>query len=633
MRIQRQPILLVLCLLIMIPAGLFAQEKVSRGVSQRDDSEKIFEDFGLEEAFTGEKAETEEDVGEGEKEIRVRDGKYVFLNFEDVDVATVLSNISELVGLNYVMGRDVRGTITVKTSHEIPIDELPAFIESILNVYNLAVVPAGNIMKVLPLSEAARRGVRTGVGFTLEDIGEKEEKVITQIIPLRYITSSEVAQQLRNILSQGGSILEFERVNTIVITDFATNVNRMLRIINEVDIPMVGATTPQIFVYYLENSSADSLVRVLNELFQDRSARRPTQRGSQGRTPADTLGLAGTSAAGLTIVADRSTNSLVIRTSRQVFELLKPTIEKLDQMPLQVLIEVMIAEVSLDKKKQYGIEYFFQEQKEHLGIAGATGSFRGEFTVDSLGVLAEPPSPTGAIYGIMKPNQAALAVKALASVADVNILSTPTILTANNKEAKILVGQEVPFESSRRTLEGGVIDVTVEFRDVGIELNIKPHINNERFVSLWVKQSVNDLTQTVIFSANVVTKREVETSIVCQDGESVIIGGLMSQGKTVSNVGIPILKDIPLLGYLFKSQTTSLLKRELLLILTPHVVATTEEIREVTEKQTQKMELFKDFKGELESEPGGSVEKPGAEAGETAGEIPVEPAPVVPAGE
>ncbi len=607
MKISIRRASLTIWILIFITLPAMSQERPGRDQSQE---QQLFEGFGFEESLPQSKVEEEEeeeDVEAGEKEVRVRDG-FVFLNFEDVDVATVLSNISELVGLNYVMGRDIRGTITVKTSHEIPIDELPGFIESVLNVYNMAVVPSGNVMKVLPLSEAARRGVRTGTGFTLEGFEKGEEKVVTQIIPLRYITSSEVSAQLRNILSQGGSIIEFERVNTIVITDYVSNVERMLKIITEVDIPMVGATTPQIFVYYLENSNADSLVQVLNQLFQDRgtqtrrSSGQRSRQQSRGLTPADTLGLGGTNTSGLTIVADRATNSLVIRTSRQVFELLKPTIEQLDVMPLQVLIEVMIAEVSLDERKEYGIEYFFREQKDHLGIRGATGSFRGEFTVDSLGVLAEPPSPTGAIYGIMKPNQASLAFKALSSVADVNILSTPTVLTANNKEAKILVGQEVPFESSRRTLEGGVIDVTVEFRDVGIELNIKPHINNERFVSLWVKQSVNDLTQTVIFSANVITKREVETSVVVKDNESVIIGGLMTRDKSVSEAGIPFLKDIPLLGYLFKSHRSSILKRELLLILTPRVLATPEEVRAVTDEQKEKMKLFQKYQEEEELE-------------------------------
>ncbi|OGF98065.1 MAG: hypothetical protein A2Z06_01560 [Candidatus Glassbacteria bacterium RBG_16_58_8] len=306
-------------------------------------------------------------------------------------------------------------------------------------------------------------------------------------------------------------------------------------------------------------------------------------------------------AGGLTIVADRAMNALVIRTSRQVFESLKPTIQQLDIMPLQVLIEVMIAEVSLDKKTEYGLEYFFQEQKDHLGIEGARGSIKGEFTLDSLGVKRETQAePLGVIYGIMKPNQASLAIKALASMADVNILSTPTVLTSNNKEAKILVGQEVPFESSRRTLEGGVIDVTVEFRDVGIELDIKPHINNERFVSLWVKQSVNDLTQTVLFNANVITKREVETSVVVRDTESVIIGGLMTHDKTIAESGIPFLKDIPILGYLFKSHATRILKRELLLVLTPHVVATPEEVRAVTEEQTGKMKMFEEYREEVE---------------------------------
>ncbi len=599
---------------LLFPTNDFAQGKPEAGPQAGG---KIFEGFGLEEAPSEKKKDTgEEGVAEGgEKEIRVREGKYVFLNFEDVDIATVLSNVSELVGLNYVMGRDIRGTITVKTSHEIPIDELPAFIESILNVYNMAVVPSGDVMKVLPLAEAVRRGVKTGVGLTLEGPSKGGEKVVTQIIPLKYIMSSEVASQLKNILSQGGSLIEFERANTIVITDYAANIKRMLKIIGEIDVPMVGATSPQIFVYYLENSSADSLVRVLNQLFQDKGRQKNVGRGKRQKAPADTIGLGGAATSTLKIVADRATNSLVIRTSRQAFELLKPTIEQLDVMPMQVLIEVMIAEVSLDKKKEYGLQYFFQQQKNHLGIHGATGSLRGEFTVDSLGVKVENRSePLGVIYGIMKPNQSSLAIKALASVADVDILSTPTILTSNNKEAKILVGQEVPFESSKRTLEGGVIDVTVEFRDVGIELNIKPHINNKRFVSLWVKQSVNDLTQTVLFNANVITKREVETSVVVKDGESVIIGGLMTHDRTVSEMGVPFLKDIPILGYLFKSRSNRMLKRELLLILTPHVVATPEEVRAVTEEQTEKMQMFKEFqKGDNEGENGKEEKEQGGE--------------------
>ncbi len=591
----------LVCVMIIVPQTIWGQERKERSAPER---EKMLEDFGLEGSFSSPSEEQDEENADGEKEVRVRDGKYVFLNFEDVDVATLLSNISELVGLNYVMGRDVRGTITVKTSHEIPIDELPGFVESILNVYNMAVVPSGNVMKVLPLAEASRRGVRTNVGFSIEGLKEGEDKVVTQVIPLRYITSNEVAGQLRNILSQGGSIIEFERVNTIVITDYSTNVERMLRIISEIDIPMVGATTPQIFVYNLENSSADSLVRVLTKLFQDTGNKRRQGRSRrQQSTPADTLGLGGTSASGLTIVADRSTNSLVIRTSRQVFELLKPTIEKLDSVPLQVLIEVMIAEVSLDKQTDYGLEYFFRQNKDHLGITGARGSVTGNFTADSLGVLREVKEPLGVIYGILRPDQASMALKALSSVADVNILSTPTVLTSNNKEAKIIVGQEVPFESSKRTLEGGVIDVTIEFRDVGIELDIKPHINNERFVSLWMKQSVNDLTQTVLFNANVITKRELETSVVVKDNNSVIVGGLMTHDTTVSEFGVPLLKDIPIVGYLFKSHKRRILKRELLLILTPHVVATPEEVLRVTEEQTEKMEMFQAQKKAMEEEP------------------------------
>jgi general secretion pathway protein D len=522
------------------------------------------------------------------REVTLKDGK-LLLNFEDVDITTVLSTISDLTGYNFVMGSDIRGTVTIKTAKEIREEDLLDFLEVILATYNFTMLRREDVIRVLPLAEASREGLATTTGMELGEGMKTGEKVVTQIVPLTYASSKEIAAQLRNLVSQGGSIIDFEKSNTLVITDYSSNVERMLTIIREIDRRPVAGTTMQTFVHYLENAIADSLSQVLRDLFQETSGRSRTTPTLFRRSRSDTAQVEGELIGELNIVADRATNALVIRTTPSNYEVLKETIDKLDIMPKQVLIEVLIAEISLDKRTEWGLDFLIHD-RDHLDQEGVTATVEGQF---GLGKVAVDETP-GLRYGILQAGRIESTLRALASKTDMDVLSTPNILTSDNKQARILIGEEVPFVSSTRTLEGGVIDETVEFRDVGIELQVTPHINNERFVALDILQKVNNLTSTVIFDAQVITKREAETSVVVKDRETVVIGGLINEDNTVSESGIPLLKDIPILGYLFKRQSTVRIKRELIILLTPYVVEDVTQTREITDQQKGKSQLFKE---------------------------------------
>lgn len=578
MRIKRiHPVLAVL-ISCLGAAPLLGQEKNLFEEMLRD---SIFQ----EEPITPQEEKPKATTG---REVTLKDGK-LLLNFEDVDITTVLSTISDLTGYNFVMGSDIRGTVTIKTAKEIREEDLLDFLEVILATYNFTMVRRGDVIRVMPLAEASREGLTTSSGLELGEELRKGEKVVTQIVPLTYASSKEIAAQLRNLVSQGGNIIDFEKSNTIVITDYSSNVERMLTIIREIDRRPVAGTTMQTFVHYLENAIADSLAQVLRELFQESSRGRQQTPTLFRRSRSDTAQVEGELIGELNIVADRATNALVIRTTPPNYEVLKETIDKLDIMPKQVLIEVLIAEISLDKRTDYGLDFLLQD-RDHLDQEGVTATVEGQF---GAGRLAADET-AGLRYGILQPGRIESTLRMLASKTDMDVLSTPNILTSDNKQARILIGEEVPFVSSTRTLEGGVIDETVEFRDVGIELQVTPHINNERFVALEIFQAVNNLTSTVIFDAQVITKREAETSVVVKDRETVVIGGLINEDNTVSESGIPLLKDIPILGYLFKRHSTVRIKRELIILLTPYVIEDVAETREITEQQKGKSRLFKE---------------------------------------
>jgi general secretion pathway protein D len=440
----------------------------------------------------------------------------------------------------------------------------------------------------------------------------------TQIVPLDFVPADEAVGLLKQTASKMARVELVPHSNAVLITDRGVNLARYLDLLRHLDVKTGGESGLRTYVYPLKHASAEELAGTLGQVFgtggtaptgrtrvkalEDKglsselesfrrremesleqrretpipmvqAAPAPTEAQSDStEEPATKGALVGQT----TIVPDPATNSLVIRTAPPNFALLKETIDGLDVRPAQVLLEVLITEVTLDRATQYGINWqlFTQRLVSGDSTRGITGGFGlqdfGDTALGSLGGL-----------GVRVVSLADLSVRAilqaLSSRTKVRVLSTPRILALNNEQARILVGSEVPFNQSTRTGLDVVVDQTVQFRKVGTQLTIVPTVNTDGYVTFRILQEVSALTSQTIQSAlnaPVISTREAETSAIVKSGHTIIIGGLIDESQQTTQSGVPILQDIPILGGLFRSRGTSHTRTELALFVTPHVVFT-----------------------------------------------------------
>lgn len=307
----------------------------------------------------------------------------------------------------------------------------------------------------------------------------------------------------------------------------------------------------------------------------------------------------------MTIVPDEATNALVIRTSPRNYEIIKSTITQIDIVPKQVIIEALLAEVDLTDELKFSLEAFVKSGSfgfQQAAPGGPAFSALKSIIGASPGTFID--GPQGFTFTFVQSDKFRTFLNNVAAVTKVNILAAPHLLTANNKEAKLQIGQEVPIITNEQaslttvstapsttTPTTGVFR-TLQQKDIGILLGIKPHVNEKRLVTLDIETEQTDVlaekfgdTGSPAFS-----KRSSKTSIVVQDGQSIVIGGIIQNRKEKSITGVPFLSRIPLLGYLFRNTKDSVRKTELLILITPHVIASPEEGRALTEQFTHRIE-------------------------------------------
>jgi general secretion pathway protein D len=283
------------------------------------------------------------------------------------------------------------------------------------------------------------------------------------------------------------------------------------------------------------------------------------------------------------VVADEDTNSLLVRAATKHFERVKEIIAELDRAIPQVLIKVLIAEVTHDDLLDLGTE--FSVLNLGMGIEG-TFNLRGG-TADEGRTLVTATVDTGlsAVFN------------ALQRAGRLDVLSRPYILASDNQEATITVGQEVPFIRNTRTTDTGQTINTIEYEDVGIILKVTPHINPEGLVIMDVSPEISTITDTTVpisetVNAAVFAKRSAQTRVAISDGQTIVIGGLM-QDRLEDNVQkVPLLGDIPLLGGLFRRTTQSKVKTELLIFITPQVVKGPEDLKRISDAEQSATELL-----------------------------------------
>lgn len=566
--------------------------------------------------------------------------RFISIDFNNVDINVFIKFISELTGKNFVVDNKVKGKVTVISPSKISLKEAYRVFESVLEVHGYAAVRAGKVIKIIPSPEARTKNIET---LLQGKTAFPEDKIITQIIPLKYANASEIKKLFTPLISKSSVILDYSPTNMLIVTDFQSNIMRLTRILKAIDVTGIGH---EISVIPLEFADAEKLVKILSSVFQPKKAARkgasertitfisdertntivllasevdglrvkslismldkptPKDKGKirvyylehataedlaavlQAQTPgkgkAPTKGGKAPLLSGqATITADKATNSLIIMADNEDYQVLEEIIKKLDIPRAMVFIESLIMEVNTNKDFKLGTEWkAFGEAHHNERDGAAGGGFSGDEATALAGLATSGTLPSGFslgvfgetinISGIQFPTIAAI-IEVYKKDKDVQIISTPQLLTTDNEEAVIYVGKNIPFQT-RSTAEGGVETYSsFEYRDVGTTLKITPQISYDGMVRLAISQEVTKLESTIDFRPTTL-KRTIDTTVIVDDNSTVVIGGLIDDKFTETETKVPLLGDIPLLGWLFKSRKKEREKTNLYVFLTPHVI-------------------------------------------------------------
>jgi len=588
--------------------------------------------------------------------------QYVTIDFDNVDIALFIKFISELTGKNFVIDTAVKGNVTIISPTKITVEEAYKVFESVLEVHGFTTVPAGSIIKIVPMTDARSKDIDTQLR---DEAADPEDKVVTQLIPLKYANPEEIKNVLGPLISKSSVMVSYAPTGMLIVTDILSNIKRLLEIIDVIDIPGTGE---EISVIPLEHAVAEDTAISLNNIFKAiRTEKRGTQVESEIQIVADertnsliivasevdTLKIrqlidildketprgegdihvyylqnanaadltevlaaipskqSGTAQTGTSpivsrdvqIVADKATNSLIITAKKADYLILEDVIKKLDIPRNMVYIEALIMEVSMSEQLDLGVQWLGGRPAGELsdydiGVFGGSNPGTSDMpSVDANGMVSLPTGfslgvlgDTITIGGVEFPNIGAV-VQAYGTSADVHILSTPQIMTTDNEEAEITVADNIPFLTRKDMSDAGVNYSNYEFRDVGVTLNITPQINQERFVRLKISQEVSQVVNQEDIGLPTTLKREAKTTVVIKDGQTVVIGGLIDETENRTNYKVPILGDIPILGHLFRSTSSSLDKKNLYIFLTPHII----------ENPAEAKDLYEDKKGHIDS--------------------------------
>nr|VFJ70619.1 MAG: general secretion pathway protein D [Candidatus Kentron sp. FW] len=550
----------------------------------------------------------------------------ITLNFQDADIGNVIVMVSKATGRNFLVDPRVKGKVSIISSRPMEGEELYQVFLSILEVHGFTAVQSGEVTKIIPNTIAKQAAIPTGQAVPA---GVTNDEFVTRIVPLNHIAVSQIAPLLSPLMHQAGHVAPIPSSNLLLLSDRASNVARLVRIIRRID----QASDHGIEIVRLEHASAVDVVRVLKGLRQGGSGRNSEVPGSTMSliaddrtnsiliggekserlhlraviahldTPVGNIGdthviylryakakdlvsvltgvvreeeqrkgtgkktSGGASQSGFNIQADESTNALVITAPPREMRVIRAVIDKLDIRRAQVLVEAIIAEVSTDLSAELGIR---GQTNRPDGKPFVQTSFS---SVDTIG--------TGFNIGLHRGGDLRVLLRALSGDSRSNVLSTPSLVTMDNEEAEIVVAQNVPFitgEYATNNSDDSVGNIsnpfrTIEREDVGLTLKIKPQINEGDTIKLEVEQEVSDVIQSPEGATDLTTrKRSIKTSVIVEDGQLIVLGGLIDDTVTETQAKVPLLGDIPLLGALFRTTRTEKRKNNLMIFLHPRIL-------------------------------------------------------------
>ena len=590
----------------------------------------------------------------------------ISVNFDQVDIRVVLKTIGDITGINFIVDENVRGTVTVMSPTKIRLGDVYEFLESILEVKGCAAIPAGDVVKIVPRAEAAKRNLQVRIGSDPCEIS-KTDSIVTQIIPLTHADVTGVSEIIRPLLPKDAYMATYPRTNSILIADTSSNIHYIAKIIQTLDveekvkiIPLkyasakvlseqitrimeksrasaaqTGGTrvTPQTEagIKILPDVRTNSLIVIANQqgtrtietLVANLDVERPSTAGNvhvvylnnaQAKEVATSLtaALANLKITGalegaqeVQVSADEGTNALIVTASAQDFQVIADIIDKLDIVREQVIVDMLIVEVSEDTLKEIGIDWATIDNAvaDSVRFFGATNFgprvdfIGGDWEGFSVGAWKQTSS--GPVIAAI--------LKALEQKSGVNILSKPNIVTSNHNKAKIVVGENIPFVMQSRITETDPATPTAirtfEYRDVGIILEVTPHVSQSGLIRLELNSEFTKFIDTGSLDTQRTTKREAQTNVTMNSGSTVVIGGLIRDDKVTVEKKIPLVGDIPLVGELFKMRRDQLQKTNLLMFITPHVMAGQDDLDRITAAKKNEMKEATEGLKQKQDEP------------------------------
>ena len=594
----------------------------------------------------------------------------ITLNFVNSDVKDVAKAVlGDYLKLNYEIGANVQGTVTIQTSQPLKRSQVLPALEQALRLNAMAVVVSHGIYKIVPLADAqhvvhvnsSRHDGSIGYGVDIVPVryinaadmaklleplapasgivhvdsthnvllieGTTEERqTLKDDIALfdadwlsgmsfamftpSHLDADELVKELNQVLGGLNSpvtslvqLVPIQRLNAVLaISHQARYLDHVRAWVNRLDRPGEGSDK-RIYIYDVQNGRASDLASTLGKLLFGNSGTMPSagpsmpvrsgsslapppppNSNSAGAipsltSPSDAVSVSG-SAPGignLSITADETNNALAILATPQQYGVLVAALRKLDAAPLQVLLEAAIAEVTLTDNLKYGVQYFFQPNTQN------------QIVLSDAATAAIAPAFPGFAYAYSSGNNIKIILDALQAITHIEVVSSPQLMVLNNQPATLQVGDRVPIvtqQAQQTTSDTAPIINSIEYEDTGVILKVTPRVNRGGMVMMDISQEVSQVSDTSAspVPSPTIQERKINSSVAVQDGETVVLGGLISDSRVRGRSGIPYLQNIPLLGNLFRDTSDNKTRTELMVLITPHVVDNTQKARKITEE-------------------------------------------------
>jgi len=553
------------------------------------------------------------------------------LAMNDAELRDVVREMSSILGTTVVLDPRVQGRITVLSEQALDREGVRRLFYSVLDAHNFTVIDEGDRILIAPVADARTRA------SSADSASAQGGQFVTEVVALGSSVAADIAGLVRPLVSVNGYVGPSASANALVITDSAANVRRIAKIVRQLDLGQKNAHD----VIQLRHGLANELARMMEQSLGRQGAESGSQviadsrnnrlviigtqdvrkrladlarsldtpsaavtdnarvirlRHSDAKQLAEVLEAMGqglaqeagaaasrdAAAAKALVKADESQNALVLIAEPSQIRTLENIVRQLDQPRSQVLIHAAIVEISGDINEALGVQWGANTGSAQGGVV-----FAGTHIPVSDFKGTEAKLPDGAVLRIGN-DRFGMLVSALASNSHNNVLSTPSLLTLDNQEAEILVGQNVPFQSG--SYQTGTDTErpfnTVTRHDIGIKLKVRPHINEGATLRLQVEQENSELAPNTVVPGDLITnKRTLKSTILADDGEIIVIGGLIKDSVRVQESGVPLLRDIPYLGALFRWNSEKHEKTNLMVFLRPTIVRSKEDISEVSEQR------------------------------------------------